>query len=263
LKAIILAAGEGKRLRPLTKKIPKCMVNLFGKSLLEWQVQTFRKCGISEIIVITGFHEEAIDLPNLRYLKNPNYNTTNMVETLFCAKDELNGSVIVSYGDILFEKKILQKLIDSQYNISIIIDKNWEEYWKVRFENPIEDAESLVLDDNGYILDIGQKVQNIEQIQGQFIGLMKFQNEGLQYLKKFYEQSKLSSKNGPNPLNPNLDFEMSFMTDLLRGLINSEYKMMSVPVKNGWLELDSFHDYEVYTKLNEEKTLYKFISLEN
>jgi len=91
---------------------------------------------------------------------------------------------------------------------------------------------------------------------------MKFQNEGLEFLKKFYEESKRISKDGSNPLNPNLEFKMSYMTDLLRGLINAGQKIMSVPVENAWLELDSIHDYEVYTKMKKEHTLEKFISLE-
>ena len=174
MKAIILAAGEGKRLRPLTNNTPKCLVNLFGKSLLQWQIETFRSCQIDDISVVTGYLNEMIKFENITYFENPNFKTTNMVETLFCAKEKLSDSVIVSYGDIIFEKNVLQKLIDSDDGLSVVIDKNWKKYWETRFDNPLNDAESLVLDD-GYISNIGQKVNSIDQIQGQYIGLMKFQ----------------------------------------------------------------------------------------
>ena len=62
MNAIILAAGQGKRLASLTKNKPKCMINLFGKTLLEWQVSVFKKCGISDISVVTGYHSELINL---------------------------------------------------------------------------------------------------------------------------------------------------------------------------------------------------------
>ena len=63
---------------------------------------------------------------------------------------------------------------------------NWKKYWDVRFENPLDDAESLEIDKQGYIQNIGQKVDNLEKIQGQYIGLMKFQNKGCDMVKKFY-----------------------------------------------------------------------------
>ena len=186
-----------------------------------------------------------------------------MVETLFCAKEKLNGSVIVSYGDIIFEKSVLQKLIDSKDDFSIVVDKNWEEYWKTRFENPLVDAESLIVDNNGYINNIGQNASNVHEICGQYIGLMKFQGEGLKYLKRFYEKTEKESKSGVNPLNSNLPFQKSFMTDLLQGLIESGCNLKAVFTNNGWLELDSIHDYEIYNKMYAEKTISKFFLLDS
>ena len=105
----------------------------------------------------------------------------------------------------------------------------------------------ITIIDNGFISSIGQKVSSFDQIQGQYIGLMKFQNEGIKFLLDFYEKAKKEAKSqGVNILNSNLPFERSYMTDLLQGLINADYKIKAVPVNNGWLELDSYHDYEVY-----------------
>jgi len=261
LEAIILAAGEGKRLRPLTNNTPKCLVNLFGKSLLQQQIETFRSCKIDDISVVTGHLNQMINFENITYFQNPNFKTTNMVETLFCAKEKLTNSVIVSYGDIIFEKNVLQKLIDSNDDISVVIDKNWKKYWEMRFDNPLNDIESLILDD-GYISNIGQKVNSFDKIQGQYIGLMKFQNEGMSFLLDFYENAKKKSKDEcVNILNSNLPFEKSYMTDLLQGLINAGCKIKAVPVNNGWLELDSYHDYEVYNKKYKDGTISDLISV--
>ena len=70
MKAIILAAGEGKRLRPLTEDVPKCMVTLFGKSLLERQIEIFRQCGIDDISIVTGYCHDKITFPNVQYFRN-------------------------------------------------------------------------------------------------------------------------------------------------------------------------------------------------
>lgn len=259
MKAIILAAGEGKRLRPLTDNIPKCMVNLFGVSLLQRQVDIFRKSGIDDISVITGYRSDKINIQSVRYFHNDKYDTTNMVETLFCAKEVMSGSVIVSYGDIVFQKNVLEKLVQSNDDFSIVVDKNWHEYWKTRFPNPLDDAESLLIDESGYIADIGQKVKNIDSIMGQYIGLMKFQGDGLEFLKKRYEDLRRIAQGGKNPLNPNLPFEKSYMTDLLNDLIAEKCRLKAIPINNGWLELDTISDFTLYEKLHNENSL-KFYS---
>jgi len=263
LKAIILAAGEGKRLRPLTNNTPKCMVNLFGKSLLQWQIETFRSCQIDDISVVTGYRSELINLPRLKIFQNKKFETTNMVESLFCASQELSEQTIVSYGDIIFEKKVLDKLIQSKADFSVIVDKNWKRYWEIRFDNPLNDAESLKIDTDDNITSIGKKTQKIDEIEGQYIGLMKFQNTGLEKIKKFYEKIKSQSTNNSNPINPLVSFQQSFMTDFLQGLINDGCKLKAVEIENGWLELDTINDYNKYTELYSKNKLSEFIDLGN
>ena len=261
MNAIILAAGQGKRLAPLTNVRPKCLVKLFGKSILERQIDILQNNGIEDITIVTGHQSDSIDIHKIEKIRNDDYKNTNMLESFSCAFDKLNDSTIVSYGDIIFEKKILEKLIESKDDISIVVDQDWEKIWKIRFNNPLTDAESLKINDDFYITNIGQKVYNLSEIQGQYIGLMKFQNNGIDQIKKFYEKTKNYSKNNPNPLNPNVPFQQSYMTDFLYGLIKNNFKLKAIMVKNGWLELDSVHDYELYQKLYSTNNLSKFIEI--
>ncbi len=262
MNVIILAAGQGKRLTTLTKNKPKCMVNLFGKTLLQWQVSVFKKCGISDITIVTGYRQELIDFPGLKFFQNENFETTNMVESLFCASEKLNKSTIVCYGDIIFEEKVLNCLMESKNDFSIVVDKEWKKYWEMRFDDPLTDAESLKIDSDGNITSIGQNVRKIDEIEGQYIGLMKFQNKGIIKLKEFYEKIKKHAKNNPNPLNPRVSFKQSYMTDFLQGLIGEGCKLKAVQIKNGWLELDSIDDYNKYTDLFSKKTISEFIDLD-
>lgn len=264
MKAVILAAGEGKRLRPITENIPKCMIKLFGKSILERQISTLKNCGINEICVVGGYKKEKINFKDLKYYFNEKFESTNMLETLFCAEDEFNESIIISYGDIIYEERIIKKLMNSDENFSVVIDKDWKKLWKIRFENPLDDAESLKIDNKGNISDIGQKTKDIEEIRGQFIGLLKIQGEGLQILKSSYKKFKEKAiKEGKNPLNPNVPFEKSYMTDFLQGLIKDDQKLTPVFVNNGWLEVDSIKDYEIYNKMIENKKISELINLED
>jgi len=262
VKLIILAAGEGKRLRPLTQNIPKCMVKIFGKPLLEHQIDIIKKCGINEIIIVKGYCGEEIKVTNVQFYKNEKYNSTNMVETLFCAEKELDGPVIISYGDILYEKNVLEQLLASENDFSVVIDQNWKEYWQIRTQNILDDVESLTLKD-GFITNLGQKVTSLNNIQGQYIGLMKFQNNALSVLKDFYHISKKKSESSLNPLNPKTSFENSYMTDFLQGLINNGHKLKAVEINGGWLEVDTLNDLKIYEKLYNKNTLKKFFNLEN
>ena len=96
MKVIILAAGEGTRLRPLTLNNPKCLVELFGKSILQWQIDIFNDFQIKNIIIVKGYLEKKINLPNITYYINEKFSTTNMIETLFSARNEMNESIIIS-----------------------------------------------------------------------------------------------------------------------------------------------------------------------
>ena len=263
MKAIILAAGKGKRVKELTKENPKCMINLFGKTILEHQINVLNKKNISDIIVVTGFKSDSITIPGLKFYKNENFATTNMVETLFCARDELSDDVIVAYGDIIYDEKVLQVLLESHEDISVVIDKNWEEIWNLRFEEPLKDAETLILDKDGNIEEIGQKPKSIEEIQGQYIGLMRFNKNGINLIKEFYDDAKKefdSSKK--NPLNEKIAFEQSYMTDFLQAIIKKGHKIKGIPINKGWLELDTYNDYEIYSDMYKKDTLKKFIKLE-
>ena len=237
------------------------MVNLFKKNILQWQIDTLKSCGIEDITIVKGYLQHLIDFKKINYRKNKKYSTTNMVETLFCSTDKIIGPTIISYGDIIYQKEVLEKIIHSKAEISVIIDKNWKSYWNKRFDEPLSDAESLEINNSGYITEIGQKVSNEKQISGQYIGLMKFQGKGITNLLNFYKKSKLEAKNGVNPLNSKCEFKKSYMTDLLQGMIKSKFKIKSIEIKNKWLELDTYSDYLLYKKMNKNNTLKHFLDL--
>ena len=196
------------------------------------------------------------------YYKNRKFDETNMVETLFCAKEELVGDIIISYADIIYEKNTLQKLIESEQKIGVVIDKKWEMYWNKRFENPLDDVESLKIDTKGNIIEIGQKTNNLNEIQGQYIGLMKFNSEGTKKLLDFYQRCREKSEKGGNPLNPKIEFKKSYFTDLLQGLVTDGNELKPIFVNGGWLEFDTIDDFELYEKMIENNSLGELINFD-
>ncbi|MCP4986056.1 MAG: phosphocholine cytidylyltransferase family protein [Colwellia sp.] len=145
-RALILAAGEGTRLRPLTNDKPKCMVPLLGTSLLERQIARLTRQGISDIHIATGYKAEQIQALGYPTSFNAHYHKTNMVSTLFCALNfiEQSGDLIIAYGDIVYDDINLRTLLESDGEIALMIDKKWRDLWSLRLENPLEDAETLI-----------------------------------------------------------------------------------------------------------------------
>ena len=233
---IILAAGEGTRLRPYTLERPKCMVEIDGKSLLDRQISVLSHESINDIVIIGGYKIKMLEGKGDRLKENKRYHETNMVWTLFSAQEELNDELIVSYGDIVYSREILQSLLDSSSDISVIIDKDWESYWRARFDNPLDDAETLKLRDDGTINEIGKKPESIEEIEGQYIGLMKFSAHGIVKIKAIFDDAKEKG------YLLNKTVEKAYMTDLLQAAIEKGMAVESVSTNGGWIEVDSVED---------------------
>ena len=185
-KVILLVAGEGKRLRPHTLDRPKCMVEIDGISLIERQIKILKTMKLDNILMIGGYKANMLKRNDADLKINDRYHETNMVWTLFSAEDEFEGEVIVSYGDIVYSSKILKALLKSDSDIAVTVDTDWKNYWQARNENPLDDAESLKLDSVGDIIEIGKKPKSINEIDAQYMGLMKFSQKGINQIKKIF-----------------------------------------------------------------------------
>ncbi len=244
MKMIILAAGEGKRLRPLTSKVPKCLVEVGGRSILDWQIGVAHACGIREIVVVRGYKREMVARDGLFYFDNLEYATTNMVESLWKAEPVFEDGFIVSYADIIFEAGVLKALMCSRNPINVVVDMGWKEYWEKRFENVLSDAETLAFDEQGRIANIGRKPQSIDEINGQYIGLMSFLDDGVRMVRETYRKLLFSATHSSESVSKRR-FENLFMTDFLQAIIDTGYPVMPVAVRRGWLEIDSPRDIEI------------------
>lgn len=250
MKVMILAAGQGTRLRPLTDEIPKCMVKLNSKSLIERQIESIKACGVLEqdIYILTGYKEEKLHelfkATDIQFISNQEYDNTNMVYTLMCAEElfEKEDDIIVTYGDIIYTPQVFQSLLDSDEELSVIVDNGWLAYWSIRCEDPLSDAETLMKDDNGYLTEIGQKTDDINKIQAQYIGLMRYQGNGVKKVLDICKEAKKRSENGQGLWKTNRTYKKMYMTDMLQGLIEKGNKLKAVEINRGWYEVDCESD---------------------
>lgn len=246
-KLIILAAGQGTRLKPLTDNMPKCMVPLAGKNLLDWKIETALKAGMAseDIIIVGGYKAEQIQHNAGRVLINPRYAETNMVQTLWCAREYFGESIIIAYGDIVYTEEVFNKMLSCQHQIGIAVDHDWLSYWEQRFQDVLSDAESLSLDGSGKLTGIGQQVDAIGKIEGQYIGLMIFQDEGIHALSQLYEKELSCFEKGLPGMAPSRNLNSLYMTDMLQGLIENGSSLYEIPIKGGWVEIDNLSDLEL------------------
>lgn len=244
MKAIILAGGSGERLRPYTENLPKGMLVVGDKTLIERQVELYRAIGINDITIATGYMAEKIDYPGVNYAHNPNFKSTNMVETLMAARTALTGEVLVSYADLVFDQRVLEYMTGDQSNIGVLVDGTWRDYWTIRYGSVNTDIESLKVDNSGRITDIGKPENSPDNISGRYVGLLRFSDIGMNSFLSLYDRAK--AQFWGQAWQASRLFEKAYMTDMLQALIDEGTEVRSVPTDGGWLEFDTVEDYEKF-----------------
>ena len=252
MTGIILAAGSGTRMGKYGKNIPKCMLPVNGKSIIEWQIERLKNIGISKIIILTGYKDETIKYSGVTYYHNPDYANTNMLETLMCAREALDTDVLICYGDILYTEELAKKMADSVVNIGVAVDSAWRNYWIFRYGSTETDLETLSLSANGEINEIGKPVSSSEGIDLRYVGLLKFSKEGMSQAIKLYDNKKSKDESWVQSGNA---FRKGYMTDMLHELILSGVAVHPVITEGGWLEFDTESDYELVCNSHKENKL--------
>lgn len=235
MKAVILAAGRGSRMGDLTSARPKCRTRIWGKELLEWQLSGLKAAGIQNIGLVRGYLADTFT-EDLRYFENPAWASTNMVASLECCAEWLEeGQTIISYSDIIYGPGTVKKLIEySNADISITYDPAWLTLWQMRFANPCDDAESFKLNENGELRNIGETVEDLSLVQGQYMGLLGITPNGWRHIQHILDELPASRR-------LKLD-----MTSLLQLLLSAGIPVQAIPVEEDWYEVDSEQDLVVY-----------------
>ena len=243
MKAIILAAGQGTRLKKYTENLPKGMLSFAGKTIIEWQIEMYRKCGIKDIIIVRGFAGDKIQYEGVGYYTNEDYSNTNMVESFMMAKSEFDDDIIVSYSDILFEEQMLQGMINAKGDFVVAVDDCWKTYWEKRYNTIDFDTESLVLDGEDNIVELGLESPPIEKIDARYIGLLKFSKTGLKHIVTILDEAYTYFEDKPWKQSGK-PIHKAYMTDLLQAIIDSKKPVKAKRFNNGWIEFDTNEDYE-------------------
>ncbi len=258
--AVIIAAGFEEALLPLTEDRPKAMLDIKGQTILERQIHALNECGVKDIVVVRGYKKEQINLPNVRYYDNDRFQETGELASLFLASREMSGRFLFLYSDIIFDPSILQKLLKSQADLSVVVDRAWGDLPHTPEELQSKKPDLVVTNhppQKGYrflpategstLACIGRHLP-VEEADGEFIGLAMFSEEGARLLRTVYQQSQQRFQG--SAFHEAHSLETASFTDMLQEIIDCGGTVASVDIYKGWLEIDTFEDYRrAWTKV--------------
>ena len=241
-KALIIAAGLGSRLKKHTENLPKCMLDFGGKTLLQRQLDAYKKNSITDISVIRGYKKEKIKYKGLKYFENTDYKNNNILNSIFYAEDFINGNIIISYSDILFDSTVIKRLLKSNHDISVVVDIDWRGYYVGRKDHPISEAENVIFNSNNEVEKIGKINTGTEEVHGEFIGMVKLTDSGAQIFKEHFHRLKKIYWN--KPFQRAKIFQKAYLTDFIQELVDIGIKVHCVIIESGWKEIDTVEDYK-------------------
>jgi choline kinase/8-oxo-dGTP pyrophosphatase MutT (NUDIX family) len=257
-RVVFLGAGKGSRLLPYTADLPKWLLPIRGRSLIQYLTATAHHAGMTDVTLVRGLAGGNPGLPCIGILEN--HKQFNMVDSLFTAEARFGDDFIMSYADLLYEPRVFEAMLGSNADVAIAVDTDWVDYYRFRSGDPYAMAESLRLDGE-HVVEIGNALRRSEPLPlAQYFGLVRFQGAGVSRLSGTYHE--LLSRYQGMPWRHARRFEDAFMTDLLQELIDRGVDVRAVPVKRGWLEFDSKDDYERVIAANTSGELTRYMQLD-
>ena len=238
MKVIILAAGRGTRLGHHTKEIPKGLVDVNGKSIIERQIELFKKNGIAEIIIVRGYKKEKFCWDNVTFIDNEDFANNNQLASLVLAQNMVFGSVLILFGDLIFEQAILDQILASSSDISIAVDLNWKERYD---ENRNNQFPALAEIENDKITRISENKSLVrKKSSGEFFGIMKLSSKGSKILTDVIEKTK----HHKGKFHDSHSFAMGKIPDIIEEVIDLGFTIKPILVSGKWFEVDTILDLE-------------------
>ena len=249
MKAILIAAGMGRRLSPYTDDRPKCLVEVAGRTLLHRQLDSYREVGVTEFHIVRGYRGHQLqaalaDEPGVHFIDNPDFARNNILTSFMYAAAVMEGGFFCSYGDIVYRPEVVAALAQSPHDLSLVVDPFWEDTYLGRDAHPIAEAE-LTAVQGGRVTRVGKQAVPVAQAAGEFIGLWRASARAAGALRELYER-RLAELGPDRPYGRAPRLQVAYVTDLLNDLIGQGVPIHSVEIQtpDAWREIDTVQDLE-------------------
>lgn len=250
-RAILIAAGRGKRLGPHTEDVPKCMVPVGAKPILGWVWEAFRAAGIDELVVIRGYRGDVLEpfvrqlVPGAVFVDNTAWQTNNVLLSLACARAYLDRPCLISYSDILFTPAVACAAAASPAEIALVIDREFRAIYDGRTEHPLDEGEVADLMPDGSVARVGKRALPPSEAIGEFIGLTKLGVRGAATVARAFDDlARRYDGRDHAPFQRAAAYRNAYLTDLWQDLIDRGLRLDPVLIDGCWREIDTEQDLE-------------------
>jgi choline kinase len=245
VKAIIVAAGRGRRLGPETAELPKCMVSVGGKPILHRQLDALAAAGATDFVIVRGYLGERISALGhaVRFVDNPEWATNNILASLLFAEAEMTGPFLFSYSDIVFAPAHARLAAASTADVGLVIDRRWQDTYVGRVHHPLAEAElaSVRQTAAGASVDrVGKTVVPADEAAGEFIGLARFSMAGAMALRQVWARAKAAGMEAPFGRAAHL--RQAYLSDALNAMADGGTQLEPLFIDGRWREIDTEED---------------------
>jgi len=243
MRAIIIAAGRGRRLMPTTADSPKCFAEVQGKRILDWVMEALKANGISDICFIGGYQIEKVKAayPDFTFRHNADWENNNILASLMCAEDLMDVPFISTYSDCLFTADVVKRVVANPADIALSVDIDWLKRYEHRSNHPPDDAEKVTTT-NGLVARVHRGIE-VDSAYGEFTGVAKFSPQGASALRQHYHRCK--ARYAGKPYREAATFEKAYLIHLLQDMIESGIEMAHADTPGNYIEIDTQQDFEL------------------
>ncbi len=250
-RAVVVAAGMGRRLVPFTDEMPKCLVPVRGRPILARALGAFRAHGLDDFVIVRGYRADVLEArqaelgPGVRFVENRAYRDNNILGSLFCAEAELDEPFVFTYADIVFAPAVVEKLMAAEGDICLVIDRRFADVYVGRTDHPLPEAEVASLAPDGTVDRVGKRALPPEEAVGEFIGLAKLSAAGAaRFTAAWRELRAAYAGRDDAPFQRAPAWRLAYLTDLLQHLIERGERMTPVFIDGTWREIDTVQDLQ-------------------
>jgi choline kinase len=250
-KAIIVAAGRGRRLGPETADLPKCMVRVGGRPILHRQVDALAAAGARELVIVRGYLGDRISTaaagPRPRFVENPAWAENNILASLLYAERDFAGGFLFSYSDIVFAREHARRVAaetdETRDGVALVIDRRWRDAYVGRELHPVSEAELARVEETPAgprVTRVGKRLVAAEEAAGEFIGLARFSAAGAAGLADVWRAAEARGLDAPFGAAATL--RNAYLSDALNVLVERGVPLVPVFIDGGWREIDTEED---------------------
>ncbi len=243
MRAIVIGAGRGSRLRHLTDEIPKTLVPVLGRPMLDAILEALAAGGFtrSDVTFVCGYLKEVVQAryPELEYVENRDWERNNILASLLCARERMAEGFVSTYADIVYRPATVAALVAHPGDIVVAVDTDWRRRYAGRTEHPETDAEKLVAKD-GRVLHISRRTP-AEEATGEFIGVLKATPKGAQSIIAAFDEAHREHGDA-GVFREGRPFAKAYLLDMLAHLVDRGVAIDTVDTHGGYMEIDTLQD---------------------